>query len=476
MPHFRTLGPRTALVFIGCLLVAGSVWGQPAGSEVPLRWEEFRDHLGLANRDALDASPLGNSGGYAENALWTVVASILVFWMQAGFALVEAGFTRAKNAVNILMKNMMDFAVGSIAYWAIGFGLMFGVVGNKLDPHKFFIGSKEDTWIYTFLLFQTVFAGTSATIVSGAMAERTKFTAYLVYSLFISALVYPIFGSFAWGSLFGPSGWLEAPAGGFLASFGLPRFIDFAGSTVVHSVGGWAALAGVIVLGPRLGKYGANATPIRGHSMSLATLGVFILWMGWFGFNAGSTTGVTGGLTPYAGSGKAIGLIAINTNLAACAGMLTATLVTWLRTGKPEISMSLNGVLAGLVAITAGCAVVSPPASLCIGGLAGILIVFSVEFWDSLRIDDPVGAISVHGVCGAWGTLAVAIFHHDGFDLGRLKVQILGILAAFVWSFGTSFLLFHVIARTLGLRVHPDDELDGLDLSEHGCEAYPREN
>jgi len=426
------------------------------------------------SKEAVESSPLGGAGGYGENALWTVVAAVLVFWMQAGFAFVEAGFTRAKNTVNILMKNIMDFSVGSIAFWAVGFGLMFGKTNGFLGTTDFF-ASGDSTWLYTFLLFQTVFAGTSATIVSGAMAERTKFVAYLLYSLIISAFVYPVFGSWVWGGAYAGSGWLEAPAGGLLASLGLPRFTDFAGSTVVHSIGGWAGLAGVMVLGPRHGKYGPDAQPIRGHSMSLAALGVFILWMGWFGFNAGSTTGVTGG-TAWSGSGKAIGLIAVNTNLAACAGCNVATFLTWLRSGKPEISMSLNGILAGLVGITAGCAYVTPVSALIIGAVAGLIVVYAVEFWENLQIDDPVGAISVHGVCGTWGTLAVGLFHRDGFEPKRLLTQAIGVVAAFVWAFGTSFIMFKILERTVGLRAEIDDELDGLDLSEHGSEAYPRDS
>ncbi len=442
-----------------------------------LSWEEYRDHLGLSDIEAVEASPVGNANGFSVDALWTVIAAILVFWMQAGFALVEAGFTRAKNVVNILMKNLMDFSLGSLIFWALGFGLMFGTSNGFFGTTGFFLsGYESDTWTYTFLLFQTVFAATAATIVSGAMAERTKFVSYLVYSVVITGVIYPIFGSWAWGSLFQGGGWLEGPEGGFLAGASLPGFIDFAGSTVVHSIGGWAALAGAIVLGPRLGKFAANGAPIRGHSMALATLGVFILWMGWFGFNAGSTTGVTGGADPASGAGKAFGLIAVNTNLAACAGALFATLTTWARVGKPEISMALNGALAGLVSITAPCATATPLASIIIGAIAGVLVVFSVEFFENRKVDDPVGAISVHGVCGAWGTLAVAVFHVDGFSVPQLITQAIGILSAFIWSFGCAWILFKIISGTMGLRVSEEDEIDGLDISEHGGEAYPRED
>lgn len=471
-PHIR----RVVLVS-SCLAIlsfAGASWADP--SQTAMSWEEYRDHLGLTDRAAVDASPLGKEGGYAVDALWTVTAAILVFWMQAGFSLVEAGLTRAKNVVNILMKNLMDFSLGSLVFWAVGFGLMFGVTNGFVGTTGFFLsGYEDDTWSYTFLLFQTVFAATAATIVSGAMAERTRFVSYMIYSVVITGLIYPIFGSWAWGGLFSGGGWLEAPEGGMLSKLGLPGFVDFAGSTVVHSVGGWAALAGVLVVGPRIGRFDGRGAPIRGHSMSLATLGVFILWMGWFGFNAGSTTGVTGGATPTAGAGKAFGLIAVNTNLAACAGAVLAMFTTWIRAGKPEISMALNGALAGLVAITAPCATVTPLSAVLIGGVAGVLVVLSVELFDALRVDDPVGAISVHGVCGVWGTLAAALFHVGGFSVGQLVTQMIGIAAAFVWTFVSAFALFKLIRITVGLRVSEEDELDGLDLSEHGGEAYPRE-
>ncbi len=391
--------------------------------------------------------------------VWILVAAFLVFLMQAGFAMLEAGFTRAKNAVNIMMKNLMDFSMGSLAYWAVGFAIMFGVSSTGwFGTSGFFLsdfGKDGDPWTLAFWMFQVVFAATAVTIVSGAMAERTKFLGYLAYSVVISAVIYPVFGSWAWGSLYKGSGWLEGLG-----------FIDFAGSTVVHSVGGWAALAGALVLGPRIGKYTSDGKvrAIPGHNIPMAALGVFLLWFGWFGFNAGSTTAA---ITDIAG-------IAVKTNLAAAAGAVGAMLTAWIMFGKPEASMSLNGALAGLVAITAGCFNVSVTSSVIIGFLAGIIVVLSVLFFDKkLKIDDPVGAISVHGVCGAWGTLAAGIFDMGGFSLKVVGVQLIGIAAAFVWVFVTAYILFQVISKTMGLRVSPEEEKEGLDVGEHGLEAYP---
>jgi Amt family ammonium transporter len=420
--------------------VVGSAW---AGEEAP---------TALSNKDAIDLVQTH------ANYLWTLIAAALVFFMQAGFAMVEAGFTRAKNAVNILMKNLMDFSMGSLIYWAIGFGLMFGASATGwFGTTSFFLADwtpDGDPWVLAFWMFQAVFAATAATIVSGAMAERTKFTGYLLYSIFVCGLIYPIFGSWAWGSLYKGSGWLEGLG-----------FIDFAGSTVVHSVGGWAALAGAIVLGPRLGKYQSDGSmrPIPGHNMPLAALGVFILWLGWFGFNPGSTTTAD----------KSIAMIFVNTNLAAATGAVFALLTSWFKFGKPEVSMSLNGALAGLVGITAGCANVSPTSSVIIGAVAGVLVVFSVMLLDKLRIDDPVGAVSVHGVCGAWGTLAAGIFNIGGTTATILGVQLLGIGACFAWTFTTAFIMFKLIDKTVGLRVAPEEETEGLDSMEHAGNAYP---
>jgi Amt family ammonium transporter len=393
------------------------------------------------------------------NFVWTLLAAFLVFFMQAGFAMVETGFTRAKNAVNIMMKNLMDFSVGAIGYWAIGFGLMFGASQTGwFGTDGFFFSDfakEKDPWLYAFWLFQVVFAATAATIVSGAMAERTKFISYLFYSLAISAVIYPVFGSWAWGGLFHGKGWLEKLG-----------FIDFAGSTVVHSIGGWAALAGALVLGPRLGKFGADGKPraIPGHNIPLATLGVFILWFGWFGFNAGSTTTAN----------TDIALIAVNTTLAAAAGTIGALFIAWILFKKPEASMTLNGTLAGLVAITAGCANVAPASAVVIGFLAGVLVVYSVLFLERVfKIDDPVGAISVHGVCGAFGTLAAGVFNAEGATLQIIGVQALGIAAAFAWSFTACFILFKTLKATIGLRVTKEEEMEGLDIEEHGNVAYP---
>lgn len=406
------------------------------------------------------------------NIVWTVVAAVLVFFMQAGFAMVESGFTRAKNAVNIIMKNLMDFSVGSIAFFILGFGLMFGATNGFFGTTDFMLsGIKEAThWNYTFLIFQTVFAATAATIVSGAMAERTKFKAYLVYSVFITALIYPIFGSWAWGGLLNGGGWLEAPKGGFLESMGLPGFLDFAGSTVVHSVGGWLALAGAIVLGPRIGKYGPDgkSKAIPGHNLTLGALGVFILWFGWFGFNPGSTT---------TGDGS-IGYIAVTTNLSAAAAAITAMITSWVLFKKPDASMSLNGALAGLVAITSPCDGVSPWGAILIGAIAGIIVVISVLTLDKkLKIDDPVGAVSVHGVAGAWGTLAAGLWNLEsglfyGHGFSQLVTQAIGVATAFVWAFGLGLILFYAIKFTIGIRVSAEDEVKGLDITEHGMEAY----
>lgn len=407
--------------------------------------------------------------------MWLLLTGFLVFFMQAGFAMVETGLTRAKNATNIMMKNLMDFCLGAVAFWAVGYALMYGANGNSFlgwDSSLFLLGSATDaqnpagsaSW-----LFQVVFAATAATIVSGAMAERTKFIAYCFYSGIISLILYPTTGHWIWGG-----GWLSAM-----------NFRDFAGSTVVHSVGAWCALAGCIMLGPRLGKYtkDGKVNVIPGHNMPLAALGVFILWFGWYGFNPGSTLLAV----------PAIGHIAVTTTLAAAMGANASMVYTWLRFGKPDLSMTLNGTLAGLVAITAPCASVSTGSSVIIGGIAGILVVESCLFIErKLKIDDPVGALSVHGVNGAFGTLCVGLFGQrsidviywsdttaiqDGVFFGggfhQLGIQALGVVSVFAFVFVCAMILFFILKHTVGLRVTPEEETAGLDLSEHGSEAYP---
>lgn len=390
------------------------------------------------------------------NYVWTVLAAALVFFMQAGFALLESGFSRAKNAVNIIMKNVMDASAGALVFFAVGFGLMFGTTwGGWVGTDGFFlqnVGDQPETWTYVFYFFQAVFAATAATIVSGAVAERIKFSGYLVFSVAITGLIYPVFGAWAWGGLFNGSGWLEGLG-----------FIDFAGSTVVHSVGGWAALAGALVVGPRVGKYAEDGTPrsIPGHSLPLAALGVFILWLGWFGFNAGSTTAGT----------PAIAKIALNTFVAAGSGAAMAMAVTWIDTGTPDATMTLNGVLGGLVGITAGCSALTPPFAIVTGAVSGLLVVYATRLLERV-IDDPVGAVAVHGVCGAWGTLAAGLFA-AGTSLSQIGVQVLGVGAAFLWTFPVSFGLFYALDQVIGLRIEDETEHRGLDLHEHEVEAYP---
>ena len=398
------------------------------------------------------------------NNIWLLLATFLVMFMQPGFAMVEAGFTRSKNTANILMKNLVDFSFGAILFWLVGYSIMYGTsllggfIGNPFEMFAFNDSGFGDYANFTDIMFQTVFAATAATIVSGAVAERTKFSAYLIFTVVITLVIYPISGHWKWGG-----GWLDALG-----------FQDFAGSTIVHSVGGWVGLAGTAVLGPRLGKYGKDgkAKAIPGHSMALGALGVFILWFGWFGFNAGSQLAATGDST------ITIGKIVLTTNLAAAAGAVTAMIVAWIRYKRPTLSLALNGALAGLVGITAGCDAVSPVGALAIGAIAGFILPFSVEFFDQkLKIDDPVGAISVHGVAGAVGTLLVGVFslsdgllYGGGFKL--LGIQAIGVLAVGAWALGLGFLLFKTLKATNGLRVEKIIEEEGLDIYEHGESAY----
>lgn len=403
------------------------------------------------------------------NIVWVFLGAVMVMLMQAGFAILEAGLTRQKNCNNVLMKNIMDFAIGSIIFLVVGFGLMFGeslggIVGitGFIDPTSLNLSQFEALSPTVFIFFQTVFCATAATIVSGAMAERTKFSSYLIYTLVISLVIYPISGHWIWG-------------GGFLSKIG---FIDYAGSTAVHSVGGWAALMGAVVLGPRMGKYNRDGSTnaIPGHNIMMAALGVFILWFCWFGFNPGSSLEAAG----Y------IGHIAMTTNLSACAGALVAMFLTWKKYGKPDVSMTLNGILAGLVAITAGCHIVSLYGAIAIGAVGGILVVYGCEILDQkLHVDDPVGAVGVHCLNGVWGTLAVGLFACNtpasegtlglffGGGTALLITQLIGVIIVAVWVCSMSFIMFTLIKKTVGLRVTPQEELAGLDLGEHGSEAYP---
>jgi len=454
---------------IACLIVLA--WGCAAVAQTP------------------SAGPTTADLKVALDTLWVAIAAFLVFFMNAGFCMLETGFCRQKNAVNVLSKNLIVFALSTVAFWAIGFALMFGDGSDFIGLNGFFLGGADNSpatgdaykGIFSALnwtgvplaakfLFQLVFAGTAATIVSGAVAERIKFLDFLIFSLLLVGIAYPITGHWIWG-------------GGWLADMG---FWDFAGSTVVHSVGGWAALMGAAFLGPRIGRYqDGQITAIPGHNMSIATLGCLILWLGWFGFNPGSVMAADPG---------AITHIALTTNMAGAGGGIAATATAWLYLGKPDLSMIINGILAGLVGITASCAYVSVGSSLIIGLIAGVLVVFSVTFFDKLRIDDPVGATSVHLVCGIWGTLAVGLFAvgpggypwmvdlagkpvgpHGllfGGALGTLIPQIVGIVSVGGMTVLLSSIFWLALKATLGIRVTPEEEFEGLDIAEHGMEAY----
>ncbi len=442
--------------------------------------------LGLASparaQEAVDVATTLVDHKVLLDTIWVMVTAFLVFWMQAGFAYVEGGLTRSKNTNNIMMKNLMDFCIGTVAFWAVGFGLMFGDGNPYIGLTGWFLSGADNSpatgdaysgvfsalsWtgvpLFAKFMFQLVFAGTTATIVSGAMAERTKFPSYLIYSFVIRACVYPIVGHWIWG-------------GGWLASLGM---WDFAGSTVVHSTGGWMALVGAIVLGPRIGKFGKDGriNAIPGHSLPMAALGVFILWLGWFGFNPGSTMAAD----------LSIAQIAMTTNMAAATGAFGAMITSYLIFKKADISMTLNGVLAGLVAITAGCAYVSPLSSAIIGLIGGVVVVLSVLAIDKLGVDDPVGAVSVHGVCGSLGTICVGLFAEaayapaettgDGLlfggGTGLLVSQCIGVGAVMLWCLVCGSILFGALRLTIGLRVSAEEEIAGLDVPEHGSDAYP---
>ncbi len=396
------------------------------------------------------------------NNTWVLLGAALVFFMQAGFAMCEAGFTRAKNAGNIIMKNMMDLAIGAVLYWFVGFGIMFGSQSALFGAFDFFSQGAytdalpEGVSKYSYFIFQTVFCATTATIVSGSMAERTKFSSYCIYSALISLVIYPIEGHWIWG-------------GGWLSAIG---FHDFAGSTAVHMTGGVVALVGASLLGARIGKYGKDGKPraIPGHNIPLAALGVLILWFCWFGFNGGSTVSMLGDNASLAGK------VFFNTNLSAAAATDTVMILTWIKYKKPDVSLTLNGALAGLVGITAGCDAVNPWAAALIGIVSGLAMTFSVEFVDAkLKVDDPVGAVSVHGVSGAVGTLLTGLFASNEFlaDAGMTRahffgVQLLGVVVVALWAAGTAYVVFVAIKHTLGLRVSREEELSGLDIPEHG--------
>ena len=424
--------------------------------------------LGLATAapHALAAEAADAGRFVAVDTIWVLLGAALVFFMQPGFAMVETGLTRAKNAGNIVMKNVMDFALGTVVFWVIGFGLMFGDdISGIIGAPDFFIQNwqvADDAGYPTmaYVIFQTVFCATSATIVSGAMAERTKFSAYCIYSILISMIIYPVTGHWIWG-------------GGWLGEMG---FHDFAGSTAVHMVGGICAFVGAYMLGARIGKYNKDGSvnAIPGHSLTLAALGVFILWFAWFGFNGCSTVSMSGDETLVSAAS-----IFVTTNLAAATATVTVMVLTWLRYGHPDVSMTLNGSLAGLVAITAGCDAVSPAGSFFIGLIAGIVVVFAVEFIDQkLKVDDPVGAVAVHGVCGALGTILTGLFAvKDGLlytgEAHFFLVQVLGVVAVAIYVAVVISIVFSILKATIGLRVSAKEEISGLDFEEHGlASAY----
>jgi Amt family ammonium transporter len=391
----------------------------------------------------------------ALNTVWIVTACALIFLMQAGFAFLESGMARAKNTVNVIMKNYMDACYGSLIFWAVGFGIMFGTNPSGWFGVDHFMPDDLSQWDYTQLLFQMMFAATATTIASGAMAERTHYTGYLIGACIITGLIYPVFGSWAWGGLYGTTGWLKEMG-----------FIDFAGSTVVHSIGGWCALAGIIVVGPRLGRFGPSgeARDIPGHNLTLVALGAFILWFGWFGFNGGSTLKAD----------VSVGKIILNTHLSACAGAVGISTLLLLLRRPVLLTTALNGSLGGLVAITAGCATMEVPYAILTGVIAGMLTLAGSELLKMLRLDDVVDAVSVHGICGAWGTLAAGVFFAgDMFNVDIVRVQVIGIFAAFFWAFFASLIMYMLIRTLFGLRSEAIHEQRGLDFTEHAELGYP---
>jgi Amt family ammonium transporter len=421
--------------------------------------------LASTSAAAAEASQAADPGFDALDTLWILLAAILVFFMQAGFGMVEAGLIRSKNAANVLMKNLMDFCFAALGFFMFGYAIMYGTEGLLVGSDGWFmfgVGESVGTLpTEVFWLFQAVFAGTAATIVSGAMAERMKFVAYLTYSFLLTAFIYPVVGHWVWG-------------GGWLAGL---DFHDFAGSTVVHAVGGIAALVGAWMLGPRIGRFQPDGSPrvISGHNLPLVMIGVFILWFGWYGFNAGSTLGM--------GEPGVVGRIAMNTTLAPAVGAIAAMVTAWVKYGKPDLTIALNGALAGLVGITAPCAVVSSGGSIYIGLVAGVLVVYGIEWLNRLQIDDVVGAFPVHGLCGIWGTLAVGLFGREllgapsdglfyGGGIGQLGIQSLGVIACLAFTALAMGIVFKMIDSVIGLRVSKETELRGLDQDEHGMESY----
>ncbi|MGK7897384.1 MAG: ammonium transporter [Xenococcus sp. (in: cyanobacteria)] len=433
----------------------------PLAAVITVIWSVAAQAQGYGLPDGATQEQINTNFQVVLDSVFLLFASVLVIFMNAGFGMLETGFCRQKNAVNILSKNLIVFAIATIAYWAIGYGLMYGEGNAFIGTQGFFFngssvpytGEEAFTMVgdvkvatavpeYISFLFQVAFAATAATIVSGAVAERIKYDAFLIFSFLLVGISYPITGHWVWD-------------GGWLSEMG---FSDFAGSTVVHSVGGWAALAGAFILGPRLGKYQDGRTSaLPGHNMGFATLGCLILWIGWFGFNPGSELAATPNV-PY---------IAVTTNLAAAAGGVTSTFTTWAKDGKPDLSMTINGILAGLVGITAGCADVSLLSAVIIGAIAGVIVVFSVAFFDSIKIDDPVGATSVHLVNGIWGTLAVGIF-----GTGNFITQLIGIIAIGAFTLVFSGVVWSILNAIIGIRVGEHEEIQGLDIGEHGMEAY----
>lgn len=424
-------------------------------------------------QDPSGAETLAQNPNSPVDYVWILVCGFLVFFMQAGFAMVETGFCRAKNATNLMAKNTIDFVIASLVFMAFGFAFMMGNDFKGLIGTSgwFLHGSNYDVGRYLLFFWQLVFAGTAATIVSGAVAERLKFKAYFLYSILVSAIIYPIYGHWVWGG-----GWLSK------LPFGAGH-VDFAGSGVVHTIGGFVGLAGAIVLGPRFGKYAKNGKPkaIPGHSITLAALGTFILWFGWFGFNPGST---------FSAHQLRIAVIAVNTNLAAAAGAAVALLIIFMKTKKWDVGMMLNGCLAGLVAVTAPCAWIEAWAAVVIGAVAGVLVVVSVYFWENIGVDDPVGAVSVHAVNGVWGLISVGLFADGMYGLGttsaplikglfygggygQLIAQLIGAAVCVSWAFVLGFIGFKLMDKVFGIRVSPQEELKGLDIHEHGTPAYP---